>query len=49
MKTNHGSGYNIIVNNKKDFNIIKAKNKIRGWINIDYGRKYSEFHYSFIN
>ena len=48
LKTNHGSGYNIIVNNKKDFNINKAKNKIRRWINIDYGRKNSEFHYSFI-
>ena len=48
MKTNHGSGYNIIVNDKKKFDVIKVKNQIKKWINIDYGKKYAEFHYSFI-
>ena len=48
LKTNHGSGYNIIVNDKKKFDIIKAKNQLKKWISIDYGKKYSEFHYSFI-
>jgi len=49
LKTNHGSGYNIIVKDKKTFNLIKAKEKLRKWININYGKYSNEFHYSFIN
>ena len=48
LKTNHGSSFNIIVNDKKGFNITKTKKKIKKWLNIDYGKKHSEFHYSFI-
>ena len=48
LKTNHGSGYNIIVNDITKFNIIKAKTQIKRWLNIDYGKKNAEFHYSFI-
>jgi hypothetical protein len=48
LKTNHGSSFNIIVNDKKGFNITKTKKKIKKWLNIDYGKKNSEFHYSFI-
>lgn len=48
IKTNHGSGYNIIVKDKKIFNLIKAKKKLKYWMNIDYGKIGAEFHYSFI-
>ena len=48
LKTNHGSGFNIIVNDSKNFNIDDAKNKLNIWINIDYGLSTGEFHYSFI-
>ena len=48
LKTNHGSGYNIIVDNKENFNIKDAKEKIKKWMTIDYGKKCREFHYSFI-
>ena len=48
LKTNHGKFYNIIVKDKRKLDILKAKNLIKKWINIDYGKKYSEFHYSFI-
>ena len=48
LKTNHGSGYNIIVHNKSDFNLEEAKKKLNRWLSIDYGEKGAEFHYSFI-
>jgi hypothetical protein len=48
LKTNHGSGYNIIVDNKNNFNIEEAKEKIKNWMTIDYGKACREFHYSFI-
>ena len=49
LKTNHGSGYNIIVQNKKKFNLAHAKNILKKWMKVDYGVKGAEFHYSFIN
>ena len=48
LKTNHGSGFNIIVNNKTNFNIKQSKKTLISWMNIDYGEKSTEFHYSFI-
>ena len=48
IKTNHGSGYNIIVKDKQIFDLIKAKKKLKYWMNIDYGKMGAEFHYSFI-
>ena len=48
LKTNHGSGFNIIVDNKDNFNLEEAKQKINHWLTIDYGEKNAEFHYSFI-
>jgi hypothetical protein len=48
LKTNHGSGFNIIVDNKTNLDINEAKNKLKEWMEIDYGRTYTEFHYSFI-
>ena len=49
LKTNHGSGFNIIVEDKKQFNLTKAKIILKKWMKIDYGVKGAEFHYSFIN
>jgi len=48
LKTNHGSGYNIIVQNKTDLDINSTKNKLFNWLQIDYGYGTGEFHYSFI-
>ena len=49
LKTNHGSGFNIIVENKTEFNLTEAKILLKNWMNIDYGVVGAEFHYSFIN
>ena len=48
LKTNHGSSFNIIVDNQTNFNITYVKAQLLEWLKIDYGKKYSEFHYSFI-
>jgi len=48
LKTNHGSGFNIIVGNKTFFNLTQAKILLKDWMNIDYGEMATEFHYSFI-
>jgi len=47
LKCNHGSGMNILCNNKKNFNIVKAKKKLKLWLNINYGL--SKFEYQYIN
>ena len=49
IKTNHGSSYNIIVENKKEFNLTQAKLLLKNWLNADYGQIGCEYHYSFIN
>jgi len=49
LKENHGSGFNIIVEDKKKFNLSQAKIILKNWMKIDYGVKTTEFHYSFIN
>ena len=48
LKTNHGSGYNIIVHNKSELNIEKAKRQLNDWLQIDYSKVGAEFHYTFI-
>jgi hypothetical protein len=48
LKTNHGSGFNLIVNNKSNIDHTNIKILFRSWINIDYGELMAEFHYSFI-
>ena len=48
LKTNHGSGFNIIVNNKSSLDIETARKKLNHWMNIDFGAN-GEFHYSYIN
>ena len=49
LKTNHGSDFNIIVKDKIKLNLGKAKKLLKKWMNIDFGVKHAEFHYSFIN
>ena len=49
LKTNHGSGFNIIVYNKTKLDVELAKKKLSNWLSIDYGKNGAEFHYSFIN
>jgi len=49
IKTNHGSGFNIIVENKKEFNLTQAKTLLIDWMNTDYGQIGYEHHYSLIN
>ena len=49
LKTNHGSGYNFIVEKKTDFDLKKAKIILKKWMKIDYGVRGAEFHYSYIN
>ena len=48
LKTNHGSGFNIIINNRSNFNLNKAKTTLSIWMKIDYGKIGAEYHYSFI-
>ncbi len=49
IKTNHGSGFNIICQNKSIFDFKFAFAKINRWLNIDYGLYYGEKAYSLIN
>ncbi|WP_201029313.1 ATP-grasp fold amidoligase family protein [Halobacillus sp. KGW1] len=47
LKTNHGSGTNIIVKNKRDLDLDIARIKLEGWMDIDYGYIHGfELHYS---
>ena len=48
IKLNHGSGYNIIVNNKSIINLESTKKLLKNWMKIDYGEFGTEFHYSLI-
>jgi len=48
LKANHGSGFNLIIQNKTDSNIENIKKLARNWIRTNYGKKNAEFHYSFI-
>jgi len=45
LKCNHGSGMNIICKDKKSFNLGKAKQKLKKWMNINYGLQYFEAQY----
>ena len=37
LKTNHGSGFNIIVANRTEFNAEKAKTTLSNWLKFDFG------------
>ncbi len=46
MKTNNGCGTNIIVRNKKELNIEKAKRQLHKWLRLPYGDLTGQIHYS---
>ena len=45
IQCNHGSGYNIIVKDKAQFNINGAREKINEWMKENYAYFHGEFHY----
>ena len=45
LKCNHGSGMNIICKDKKKFNLTHAKEKLKKWLEINYGLKTFEYQY----
>ncbi|MCX0383542.1 ATP-grasp fold amidoligase family protein [Clostridium perfringens] len=50
LKTNHGTGTNILVKNKEKMDNTDVKWKINDWLETDYGYKAAlELHYSKIN
>ena len=44
LKCNHGSGMNIICNNKSNLNITETKNKLDSWMKINFGLHGFEYH-----
>ena len=48
LKTFHGSGFNIIVQNKSKLNVERAKMRLASWLKFDFGADGAQFHYSFI-
>ena len=48
LKTNHGSGTNLIVKDKSVLNMKHAKLKFKDWLDTDFGYKSLELHYSAI-
>lgn len=45
LKCNHGSGYNIIVKDKKKLNIEHAQKQLNQWLSEDFAGNISEIHY----
>ena len=45
LKCNHGSGMNIICEDKSRFDLEKAKQKLRNWMGINYGLQGFEYQY----
>lgn len=42
LKCNHGSGFNIVCKDKTKFNIPEATEKLKEWMNTEYGQLYVE-------
>ena len=50
LKTNHGSGWNILVKDKKRFDYYGAKQKFNEWLKEDYSKRGGyELHYAGIS
>lgn len=45
IKCNHGAGYNLIVDNKKNLDIEAAKEKLQNWMLDDYWKSNAEVNY----
>ena len=48
LKTNHGSGTNVIVKDKKSLDIKNTRRKFKDWLDTDFGYKSFELHYATI-
>lgn len=49
LKANHGCGYNIIVKDKKDLNIIETRDKLNKWLKCNFAYSAGlELHYKMI-
>lgn len=46
LKCNHGSGMNLICQNKTEFNISDEKKKLNMWMKINYGLEKNEYQYN---
>ena len=46
LKCNHGSGMNIIVRDKKSFDVTRAREKINAWLATDFASLFLELHYT---
>lgn len=49
IKGNHGSGYNLICQDKKSLDIVQATKTIENWMKEDYWKVYAELNYKQIN
>lgn len=50
LKCNHGSGWNVIVTDKKNLNIDELKKKVDGWMATNFAYKVGlELHYKYIS
>ena len=48
LKCTHGSGFNMIVKDKSQLEVVAAEKKFTKWLKTDYGKKTLELHYSTI-
>lgn len=48
LKCNHGSGMNILCNDKSTLNIIETKKKLNEWMKINYSLNGFEYQYLFV-
>lgn len=48
IKCNHGSGYNILCNDKSKINVEECKKKLCRWMKEEYWKEYCEVQYKFI-
>ncbi|RZV01781.1 UNVERIFIED_ORG: teichuronopeptide biosynthesis TupA-like protein [Serratia quinivorans] len=49
IKGNHGSGYNLICQDKRSLDIVQASKAIENWMESDYWKVYAELNYKNIN
>lgn len=45
LKCNHGCGYNIIVEDRREFDLDEAKSKLKKWLSEDFSEKGFELQY----
>lgn len=45
LKTNHGSGTNLLVRDKSRLNIDEVKKQLNSWLRLKFGQETVEFHY----